>query len=92
LLLRQSVRGRFWVEAWLGALGIALFVLTLLVPDWIEAIFGVDPDRRSGSLEWAISGLLLVASLLAGALARLEWRRPRLAARAESAPVSPPLR
>jgi hypothetical protein len=90
LLLRQSVRYRFWVEAGLGTLSIALLVLTLLAPDWIEAIFSVDPDQHNGSLEWAISGLFLVASLLAGALARLEWQRPRLAARAEPAPVSPP--
>ena len=55
-----------------------LFVLTLVVPDWIEAVFRVDPDHSSGTLEWVIVAGLLVATLALSLLARREWRRPAL--------------
>jgi hypothetical protein len=74
--MRAPPRRRFWIEAGLSALSAGLFVLTLIVPDWIEAVFGVDPDRHSGSLEWAIVGVLLVTTLVSSMLARREWRRP----------------
>lgn len=54
-----------------------LALLTLVWRDWIEEIFGVDPDNRSGGLEWIIVvGLLVVAAALA-VTARVEWRRLR---------------
>lgn len=50
-----------------------LALLTAAKPDWIEAVFGVDPDNHSGEAEW-----LVVAALAAVAvLARIEWRRLR---------------
>jgi hypothetical protein len=52
--MRQWPRRRFWIETGLGALSALLFVLTLFVPDWIEAVSRVDPDRHSGSLELAM--------------------------------------
>ena len=58
-----------------------VFVLTLLVPDWIELAFGVDPDRHSGSLEWAIALGPLAVAVAAGALAGLEWLRARASAK-----------
>jgi hypothetical protein len=83
-LLRRSFRRnaakrgtRFWLEAGLSGVSFALFVLTLVVPDWIEAVFRVSPDEHSGSLEWAIDGVLLAAAVTAGMLARLDWQRPR---------------
>jgi hypothetical protein len=54
-----------------------LALLTLVWRDWIEEIFGVDPDNHSGGLEWFIVvGLLVVAAALA-VTARVEWRRLR---------------
>jgi hypothetical protein len=85
-LLRRIRRARFWVEAGLSVTSAVLLALTLFVPDWIEAVFVVDPDRHSGSLEWALDGVLLATAAAAGVLARIEWRRPGLNARAE--PVS----
>ena len=73
---RQPLRKRFWLEVCCGVLGGALFVLTLISREWIEEIFGVEPDGGSGSLEWVIAvGLLGVAALSFG-LARREFRRP----------------
>jgi len=71
-------RRRFWIEAGLSVLSGVLFVLTLVVPDWIEAVFRVDPDHSSGALEWVIVAGLLVATLAFSLLARREWRRPAL--------------
>ena len=51
------------------------FLLTLLWKDWIEIIFGVDPDHHSGSLEWLIVAVALVATIAFAVLARLDWRR-----------------
>jgi hypothetical protein len=70
-------RQRFWVEAGLSALSGGLFVLTLFVPDWIEAVFRVNPDGHSGAIEWVITAGLLVVSVVVGLLARSEWRKLR---------------
>ena len=70
----------------LGCAGIAavLFVVTALWKDWIEILFGVDPDAGSGALEWMIPTLFLVAALLLSVSAgrRLHGR----GARARSSP------
>jgi hypothetical protein len=73
--MRQRPRRRYWIEAGLGTLSGILFVLTLMVPDWIEAVFRVDPDQHSGSLEWVIVAVLGVTTVLSSLLARREWRR-----------------
>ena len=74
----MKVRTRFWFEAILAALTTGLFILTLLSRNWIEIVFGVDPDESSGSLEWLIVAALLVVSIVLIAMARAEWRRPRI--------------
>jgi hypothetical protein len=60
----------------LAAIAVALFVLTLVWHDWIEA-FGVEPDGGNGTLEWVVVAAFGVAALVCGALARMEWRRHR---------------
>jgi hypothetical protein len=71
----RRVRNRFWVEIALTLFTAGLFVLTLVEREWIELVFGVEPDRGSGSLEWAIVAVLLVVTMLFAWLARAEWRR-----------------
>ena len=70
----SRVRARFWIEALCAVAGAALFVLTLISREWIEFLFGVDPDGGSGSLEFAIALGLLCVSVISGVLARREWR------------------
>jgi hypothetical protein len=70
---------RFWAEAALAAVSGFLLGLTLVWRDWIEEIFGVDPDNGSGALEWAIVVALVVTLVVSVALARTELRRRRAA-------------
>jgi len=77
-LMKRWPRRRFWIEAGLGALSATLFVLTLFVPDWIEAVSRIDPDQHSGSLEWVIVAALVVTTVVSSLLARREWRRTAL--------------
>jgi hypothetical protein len=59
----------------------------LVWPDWIELVFGVDPDSGSGLLEWLIVLVAFTVLLGASTLARREWRRS-LALGAPGAPAS----
>jgi hypothetical protein len=68
------LRLRFWIEIGLGALSVATLALTVAWPEWIEALFGVDPDGGDGSLEWAIVGALAICTVTLPLLARREWR------------------
>ena len=74
------MRTRVWVE---GALAVAtglLAVVTLVNAEWIEWLTGKDPDGGSGTLEWALVLLLAAASIVAGVVARRDYRRWQAAA------------
>jgi hypothetical protein len=73
--MMREQRLRFWLEVCAAMLTGAAALLTLSWPDWIEAIFRVDPDRHSGALEWVIVVVLLTATAALSTLARAEWRR-----------------
>jgi hypothetical protein len=40
----RAVRNRFWVETALGSVAGILAVVTVFSREWIEMLFGVDPD------------------------------------------------
>jgi hypothetical protein len=73
--MKTSLRTSFWLSTAGAAISTVLAIVTLFLPAWIEAIFGVDPDRHNGSLEWVIVGVLLVAAGVLGSISRGEWRR-----------------
>jgi hypothetical protein len=73
------MRKRFYIEAALAVATFALTVVTLVNQEWIEAVFGVDPDHGNGSLEWIMVGVLAVAAVVFGLLAFTERRRTSLA-------------
>jgi hypothetical protein len=73
--MSHVVRRRFWWEAALATLTGLLLLLTIVTPQWIEEVFGVDPDGGSGALEWAIVAALAVLTAGFSLTAWLEWRR-----------------
>jgi hypothetical protein len=75
--MKAQLGWRFWLENGVAAASAFLAVLTLFWRDWIEAIFGVDPDHGNGSAEWIAVAVLAAIAVTAALLARAE--RARLA-------------
>jgi hypothetical protein len=73
------LKWRFWLETGMAIATGMLFVITLVQRDWIEVVFGIDPDNSSGTLEWLIIAALLVVTITLFTLASYEWRRTRVA-------------
>ena len=59
----------------MAALSVLLLAATVLWRDWIEIVFGVDPDHGDGTLEWVIVGVTATSAIVALVLARADWRR-----------------
>jgi hypothetical protein len=84
----RKLRIRFWFEAVTAVCASCVALLTLVWPDWIEFLFGVDPDHGSGRLESALVVGLAVAAVAASAATRVEWRRSHAAPRSATATAS----
>lgn len=59
------------------AISIALAVLsiaTAMVPDWIELLFGAEPDAGTGEAEWSIVAALAIGAALSGLAALIVGR------------------
>ena len=52
-----------------------LLAVTIAIPDWIEAVFGVDPDRGNGALEWLVVTALTIAFISLAGATGTQWRR-----------------
>jgi hypothetical protein len=73
-------KARFFLETATAVLGAGLAAVTLLWPDWIEGVFGVDPDGGSGLDEWLIVAATFFVAIASALLARREWRARSLLA------------
>jgi len=62
------------IEVGCATLSASLFALTLVFPEWIEAVFGLDPDGGSGAAEFMAAAILLLAAVVSAALARRDFR------------------
>jgi len=64
----------FWCQVAAASICAVLLVLTLAVPQWIEVLIGVDPDRGSGEAEWIVVLALAAATALTTGLGVRTWR------------------
>jgi hypothetical protein len=80
--VKKRVGLLFWSESILASITAFLVVLTLAWHDWIEGIFGFDPDHHNGSFEWELVVVCCVITVVSSVLARREWRRAPMASSA----------
>jgi hypothetical protein len=73
--MNMQLRSRASCEMALAGVSFGLFALTLVYPEWIEAVTGFEPDAGSGALEYAVAGALLLVALGSAALAKRDRRR-----------------
>lgn len=73
--MKRTVRRRFWIEVGLAVVTGVLLILTLVTREWIEVLFGVEPDGGSGALEWAIVASLAILVVASTIAMRHEWTR-----------------
>ncbi len=73
--MQNRLLTRFWVEMVLGLMSAALLALTIVVPDWMEVLFGFAPDAGDGSAEWALTLLWATVSVLMFGFAGRTWRK-----------------
>ncbi|MBB5318085.1 hypothetical protein HDF09_002771 [Edaphobacter lichenicola] len=73
--VRNRLPKRIWVEIVLGLMSAALLSLTILLPDWMEVLFGLAPDAGDGSAEWGVALLWATVSVLMFGFAGRTWRK-----------------
>jgi hypothetical protein len=71
----QHASPRFWAAAISATAAAVLSSLTLLWPDWIESLTGINPDHGNGSFEWMLAAGFPVVTAALSLLAWREWRR-----------------
>ena len=73
--MKMQLRRRFWIEVGLALASTTMLLGTVLWKDWIELVFGVDPDSSSGALEWLIVAVFFALASTFFVAARSEWRK-----------------
>jgi hypothetical protein len=78
--MAPDLRRRFWVELALAVATASLMLVTLAWRNWIEILFGIDPDGGNGSAEWLIVAGCFGLTIMFLLASRREWRRVPAAA------------
>jgi hypothetical protein len=74
---RHAATGRAWLKSPVAVFTLAAAIATVMHRQWFESLFGIDPDQRSGLLEWAVVSTGIGVSLALTASARNDLRRLR---------------
>jgi hypothetical protein len=72
---------RVRIELVLATLCVLGAIATLIWPTWIESLTGLEPDAGSGETEWWLVVVLGVAAVVAGYLARRDFRAAQVGQR-----------
>lgn len=75
--MKRSARHLLWIETVVSVASLIAAAVTIAVPDWIETVFGVDPDKHSGSAEWLVVLALTAVGVTAAVLATRSRMRLR---------------
>ena len=70
-LQKMNVLG--WVEVITAALALTLTVLAIWDRQWVEGLFGAEPDGGDGSLEWLLVVVPAVIACGCAYAARRTW-------------------
>jgi hypothetical protein len=68
------MKARAWLATGMSLISAVLVVVTLVVPDWIEEVFGLDPDAGNGSAEILITLGLVALTVVSGFGTIVAWR------------------
>lgn len=71
--MHLTPRSKLTADLILAAAAAVLAIVTSISREWIEFLFGVDPDGGSGAAEWGIVAGLGVVALAATLAARRQW-------------------
>lgn len=74
--MARRLRYRFWIESILGSGAGILTLVTIIRRDWIESIFGIDPDKGNGSIECLTVIILIIITVSLAVGAHMKWCRP----------------
>jgi hypothetical protein len=59
----------------MGLISAMVLALTVLMPDWIERLFGSAPDAGDGTTEWTLALSLAAISVVLFGFARRTWKK-----------------
>ncbi|MEU9880366.1 ABC transporter permease [Streptomyces phaeochromogenes] len=76
---------RRWASRTLAASSVLMLIMTVVVPQWIEAVFRVEPDGGDGSLEVMVVIALAALAVITCLDVALEVRRARRSSTATQA-------
>ena len=65
---------RRYLDTLLALFALIGLAVTLMRPNWVEGLTGLDLDGGSGAVEWVVVTVLAVLAIVFGARA---WRVPR---------------
>jgi hypothetical protein len=63
------------VELGLAVVFAFLAIVTAIWPTWLESMTGLEPDSGTGETEWGIVAVFGLVAVIAGVLARRDYRR-----------------